>query len=344
MDWMLIGMEILININQNNAWFNICEQSMDKLTAMSTFVKVVEARSFTRAAESLNLPKARVSQRISDLESHLGVRLLHRSTRALSLTEDGRAYFEKCEFLLQQIDEIESTLKGGTAVPMGNLRVDSLVSIARWIIAPRLHDFQARYPKIQLRLGSSDRISHLLEEGLDCAIRGGALKDSSLVARHLCDLKLGLYAAPSYLSSVGPLESPDDLSSLTRLSWFSARDRSPFAWELVSGSRTCLLEAGSGVLFDDPEVAMVACMAGSGICPGAPFAVEQMVQSGALVPILPDWHFLPRPIHLVYPTSKHLSVRVRCFVNWVVDVFATDTRLGLTPACLTQGRAPRNLK
>ena len=313
---------------------------MDKLTAMSTFVKVVEARSFTRAAEGLNLPKARVSQRISDLEAHLGVRLLHRSTRALHLTEDGQAYFEKCQYLLQQVEELESTLKGGTAVPAGTLRIDSLVSIARWIVAPRLHDFQARYPKIQLRFGSSDRISHLLEEGLDCAIRGGVLKDSNLVARHLCDLELGLYAAPGYLSSIGSPESPTDLGGVRRLSWFSARERSPFAWELQSGAQTCLLEAGDGVLFDDPEVAMVACMAGSGICPGAPFAVEQLVRSGKLVPVLPDWHFPQRPVHLVYPTSKHLSVRVRCFVNWIVELFATDERIGLTPSGLALTMAP----
>lgn len=144
---------------------------MDKLTAMATFVKVVDAGSFTRAADALGLPKARVSQRVSDLEKHLGVRLLNRTTRALSLTHDGSAYFDKCQVLLQQIDELEATLRGGTATPIGRLRVDSLITIARWVIAPRLHDFQARYPRIQLRLSSSDRISNLLEDGIDCTIR-----------------------------------------------------------------------------------------------------------------------------------------------------------------------------
>ena len=111
---------------------------MDKLTAMATFVKVVDAGSFTRAADALGLPKARVSQRVSDLEKHLGVRLLNRTTRALSLTHDGSAYFDKCQVLLQQIDELEATLRGGTATPIGRLRVDSLITIARWVIAPRL--------------------------------------------------------------------------------------------------------------------------------------------------------------------------------------------------------------
>lgn len=307
---------------------------MDKLSAMSTFVKVVEVGSFTRAADALSLPKARVSQRVSDLEAHLGVRLLHRTTRTLSLTDDGRAYFEKCRLLLQQLEELESTLQGGTAVPAGNLRVDSLVSVARWVIAPRLHDFAARYPNVQLRLGSSDRISHLLEEGLDCAIRGGVLEDSTMVARHLCDLELGLYASPNHLSSVGSLQGPDDLRTLKRLSWFSGRNRNPLAWELASGAERFVLEPGDGVLFDDPDVAITACMAGSGICPGAPFAVEPFVRAGTLVPVLPHWHFPPRPIHLVYPAAKHLSVRVRCFVNWVIEVFAADQRIGMTPTAL----------
>lgn len=307
---------------------------MDKLTAMATFVKVVDAGSFTRAADALNLPKARVSQRISDLEQHLGVRLLNRTTRALSLTDDGSAYFEKCQVLLQQIDEMEATLNGGTATPLGRLRVDSLISIARWVIAPRLHDFQARYPGIQLRLSSSERISHLLEDGIDCTIRGGVLKDSSMIARHLCDVQMGLYAAPEYLASVGAVTRPDALAQLKRISWFSGRERNPFVWELESGTERFVLQAGDGMQFDEPDVAISACMAGSGICPGAPFAVAGFVRSGRLVPVLPDWHFPARPVHIVYPGSRHLSVRVRCFVNWILDVFAEAGEIQLTPKAL----------
>lgn len=309
---------------------------MDKLTAMTTFVKVVDAGSFTRAADALNLPKARVSQRISDLEKHLGVRLLNRTTRALSLTDDGAAYFDKCQVLLQQIDELEATLKGGTAAPIGRLRVDSLVSIARWVIAPRLQDFHARYPNIQLRLSSSDRISHLLEDGIDCTIRGGVLKDSSMIARHLCDIQMGLYASPEYLAHVGGVDTPEALQSLKRISWFSGRERHPFAWELVSGGKRFVLPSGDGMLFDEPDVAISACMAGSGICPGAPFAVAGFVRSGRLVPVLADWHFAPRPVHIVYPSARHLSIRVRCFVNWILEVFAEQGEIQLTPKALAR--------
>ena len=307
---------------------------MDKLAAMSTFVKVVESGSFTRAADALNLPKARVSQRVSDLEAELRVRLLHRTTRSLNLTDDGRAYFERCQSLLQQLDELEETLKGGIGVPAGKLRVEVLASIARWVIAPRLHEFEARCPRIQLRLGGTDRVSHLLEDGIDCAIRGGALKDSTLVARHLCDIRLGLYAAPAYLASAGAIQTPGDLALSKRLSWFNSRDRNPFSWELQSGPDTHWVEPAQGVQFDDPDVAIAACMAGSGICPGAPFAVRQFVMSGALVPVLPQWHFPARPIHLVYPSARHLSVRLRSFVNWVLEVFSSDERIALTPGGL----------
>ncbi|WP_426201201.1 LysR family transcriptional regulator [Pseudomonas sp. TWP3-1] len=309
---------------------------MDKLTAMATFVKVVGAGSFTRAADALNLPKARVSQRISDLEKYLGVRLLNRTTRALSLTDDGSAYFDKCQILLQQIDELEATLNGGAATPIGRLRVDSLVSIARWVIAPRLHDFQMRYPRIQLRLSSSDRISHLLEDGIDCTIRGGALKDSSMIARHLCDIHMGLYASPEYLASVGSVDTPNALSQLKRISWFSGRERNPFVWELESGTQRFVVQPGEGMQFDEPDVAISACMAGGGICPGAPFAVAGFVRSGKLVPVLPQWQFSPRPVHMVYPGSRHLSVRVRCFVDWVLEIFSENGEIKLTPFALAQ--------
>ncbi|HBO5303156.1 TPA: LysR family transcriptional regulator [Pseudomonas aeruginosa] len=307
---------------------------MDKLTAMATFVKVVDAGSFTRAADALGLPKARVSQRVSDLEKHLGVRLLNRTTRALSLTHDGSAYFDKCQVLLQQIDELEATLRGGTATPIGRLRVDSLITIARWVIAPRLHAFQARYPRIQLRLSSSDRISNLLEDGIDCTIRGGALKDSSMIARHLCDIQMGLYASPEYLASIGGVDSPDDLSQFRRLSWFSGRERNPFMWELESGPERFVVQSGDGMQFDEPDVAISACVAGSGICPGAPFAVAGFVRAGKLVPVLPQWHFSAAPVHVIYPGSRHLSVRVRCFVNWVMELFAENPEIQLTPIAL----------
>lgn len=308
---------------------------MDKLSAMTTFAAVATTGSFTRAGELLGLPKARVSQRVADLERHLGVRLLHRTTRALSLTEDGHAYLGKCQAILQDIDELESLLKGGAIAPRGKLRVEALVSVARWVIAPRLQDFQARYPDISVRLGGSDQIRHLLEEGIDCAIRGGHLEDSSQIARHVCDVRLGLYAAPHYLQAIGGVQHPDALAAHRRISWFAAR-RQPFAWRLQADAETCEVPAAEGLLFDDPDAAIAACMAGSGICPGAPFAVATWVHTGALVPVLPQWSFPSRPIHIVYPSNRHLSARVRCFVDWALALMRADPNLQMTPRELAE--------
>jgi LysR family transcriptional regulator for bpeEF and oprC len=308
---------------------------MDKLAAMTTLVTVVEAGSFTRAAEVLGLPKARISQRIADLERHLSVRLLNRTTRSLSLTADGQAYYAKCQLILQEIDELEGALTGATVQAKGRLRVEALVSVARWILGPRLHEFQALYPGIAIRLGGSDRISHLLEEGIDCAIRGGRLEDSTQIARHVCEVRLGLYAAPQYLARVSVPEHPAQLSEHQRLSWFPG-PRNALAWTLYHTEAAQEVAGGEGLLFDDPDVAMASCMAGSGICPGAPFAVQQWVRSGQLVPVLPQWSFAARSIHLLYPSNKHLSARVRCFVDWALPLLQQHPALGLTPWQLAQ--------
>ncbi|MCC4106653.1 LysR substrate-binding domain-containing protein [Serratia ureilytica] len=303
---------------------------MDKLSAMATFVAVAEAGSFTKAAAILALPKARVSQRVSDLERHLGVRLLNRTTRTLKLTEDGTAYLTQCQGILQEIDEVEGALKGGAREPRGRLRIEALVSVARWVIAPRLHEFQARYPGISVRLGGSDRISHLLEEGIDCAIRGGPLEDSSLIAQHVCDVRLGLYAAPAYLAATGMPQRPQDLAHHRRLSWFSGQ-REPFAWRMESETGTFTLQDDAGLQFDDHDVAIACCAAGGGICPGTPFAVEAQVRAGGLVPVLPRWNFQPRAVHLIYPSHKHLSARVRCFVDWAIELMQETPSLRISP-------------
>lgn len=308
---------------------------MDRLAAMTTFVAVVETGSFTRAAEMLLLPNARVSQRVSDLERHLGLRLLSRTTRALSLTEDGQAYFARCQQILQDINDLEEALKHGRVNPQGRLRVDALVSVSRWLIAPHLHEFQAKYPQVSVRLGSSDRIRNMLEEGIDCSIRGGELDTSNHIARHLGDVRLGLYAAPAYLhkNCAQTLTHPAELEQLQRISWFTSQ-RNPLVWSLESGSDTVELprQEDHGLYFEDPDVAIAACMAGAGVSPSAPFAVEAWVRAGQLVPVLPQWSFKARSINIIYPSNKHLSARVRCFVDWVLELIHSSQSVGMTPA------------
>ncbi|HGM5490111.1 TPA: LysR family transcriptional regulator [Serratia fonticola] len=312
---------------------------MDKLAAMATFVKVVETGSFTRAAIAMGLPKARISQRISDLERALGVRLLHRTTRALSLTEDGSAYFERCQQILAEIDELEGGLIGGVITPSGKIRIEALASIARWILAPRLPDFQAQFPGIVVRLGSSDRISNLFEEGIDCAIRGGILEDSTLVARHVCDVQMGLYASAAYLRTARSIKYPEDLQHHRWVGGFGTQRGTQLTWHLQSANQSIAVSGNSSLLVEDPDVAISACLAGAGICSGAPFAVENYVRSGLLIPVLAEWHFAPRPIHIIYPTGKHLSVRVRSFVDWSFELMKAHPLLAITPLALAESRS-----
>jgi len=315
---------------------------MDKLAAITAFVKIVELGNFTRAAQALGLPKGRVSQRVTDLENALGLRLLNRNTRSLTLTSDGQAYFAKCQQMLQDLDELEGTLKGGALSPRGPLHVEALASIARWVIAPRLHEFHALYPDIAVQLRSSDRISQILEDGLDCVIRGGALQDSNLIARHVCDVHIGLYATPAYLATAGTPAHPQELAAHRRITWFSSGAHQPFAWRLVCATDSHDVPATNGLRFDDPDAAIASCMAGGGICPGAPFAVAKWVREGSLVPVLPAWHFAARPIHIVYPHSRHLSARVRCFVDWSLGLMQSMESMRLSPLTLVASAQKAN--
>lgn len=296
---------------------------MDKLTAMQTFVRVVESGGFTRAAESMNLPKARVSQRIAALEAVLGLRLLQRTTRSVRPTADGQAYYERCRLLLAEIEELEQSLRGDARAPAGLLRVEVLASFGRAVLAPALMDFQALHPGIALYLGSSDRIVHLVEEGVDCAIRGGELADSSLVARHLCDVHFGLYASPDWLARRGAPASPAELAAADCIR--------AAPWTLTRGPQAVVVDGASRLAFDDEDAALAACVGGAGVSAHARFAVDRQVRRGELVPVLSEWAAGVRPLQVVYPSGRHLSARLRAFVDWTVDLVARTPSLRWRP-------------
>ncbi|WP_335955204.1 LysR family transcriptional regulator [Acinetobacter guillouiae] len=309
---------------------------MDKLSAMATFILVAEKGSFTKAAEMLHIPKSRVSQRITDLEDELGLRLMQRTTRSLNLTEDGAIYLKKIKHIISDIEEIENQFKGLTTLSQGNLYIESLTSIAKWIIAPKITDFQNKYPQISIHLGCSDRVSNILEEGIDCAIRGGKMHDSSLIAKHITDIKLGLYASPAYLAEIPNIVHPKELNHFHWISWLNRKYQDPLHWGLESDHERFEISNTRGLYFSDPEIAIDVCMSGRGICPAAPFAVESYVKAGKLKPVLMNWHFAPKAIHIVYPTKKHLSPKVRHFVDWLIHTLNEHSSLGLTPKELAQ--------
>lgn len=309
---------------------------MDKLTAMLTFSTVVELASFSRAADALGIPKARVSQRVSDLENALGVRLLHRTTRILSLTVDGMAYAERCKQILDDLQELEMRVSGSTGSPKGRLRVETHTSFGRWVLSSKLIEFRRLYPLIQVRLGAHHQTRNMIEEGIDCAIRGGFIEDSSLIAHRVAmNTAAGLYASPKYLERFNLTNDPTDLDRADLIGWFDPKSNAPWPWLLCSGASEFNLKRPPTLLFDDPESAVVAATMGAGITIALPFAVERLVRQRQLVPVLPTWQFNLNPVHIVYPASRQFSGRVRAFVDWAIEMMKNSAELQRSPLDLS---------
>lgn len=295
---------------------------MDRLLAMQTFARVAELQSFSLAAQSLNLPNASVSTRVSQLEEHLGIKLLTRTTRHIRLTDEGAVYLEWVQRLLAEIGEVEDQLRGHRLQPQGRLRVDVPASAGRNVIAPALPSFLAQYPDITIDLGCTDRPVDLIAEGVDCVIRGGRVTDETLVARRLGIFDVMTCAAPGYLKHYGVPQSPHDLTQHKAVNFFSAKTGKVMPLDfLIDGSfQTVKVQHSVGT--NDADTYMALALQGLGI---AQFPRSQLVQeaiaAGKLVPILQAWQPSSFPLYVVYPRNRHLNARVRVFVDWVVDLY-----------------------
>ncbi|MEJ8307860.1 LysR family transcriptional regulator [Agrobacterium larrymoorei] len=295
---------------------------MDQLLAIRTFVRVVEAGSFAKAADQMNLPRSSVSKMVQDLESHLGSKLVERTTRSLTMTAEGLAYRDKALRLLADLDEMDGTVGGARRSPKGRLRVDIGSVMANQIIIPRLPEFQSQYPDIDLHLGVNDRSADLVGEGIDCVIRGGPLADSSLKARKLCELDFVVCAAPSYLADRERPEHPDDLRQHRIASYFSASSGKPFPLLLKRGAEHYEYAPGvSGISVNESTAHLNAIIAGLGIGQTFGFLTRPHFENGSLVELLPEWKPALRPLHLVYPSDRFPNARLRAFIDWVTDVF-----------------------
>ena len=295
---------------------------MDRFDTMLAFTRVVELNSFTKASASLNLPKATVSSQVLALEKRLRVKLLHRTTRHVSVTTDGAAYYERAIRLLNELDETEASVSNATTAPKGRLRVDVPGSVGRRILIPALNTFFARYPEIELEMGCTDRPVDLLHEGIDCVIRGGAVLDESLVARRLGDMPLFNYASPAYIAKHGMPASIADLDRHTMIHMFSAKTGKIFEFDfLVDGVRTSIL-GRQRVSFNDLEACVAAALAGLGIVQLPSFMAAEEVAQGKLTILLPETEVEAVPIHILYLQNRHLSTKVRAFVEWVAELLA----------------------
>lgn len=300
---------------------------MNKLQAMEVFVQVVDAGSFTRAAEMLQMPKATVSTLVQSLEASLSAKLLHRTTRQVTVTTDGAAYYERCLRILSDVRDAEESLSRTRLSPSGRLRVDVPTGLSSEIIVPALPAFFERYPDIMLELGSSDRPVDLVEEGVDCAVRGGALADTSLIARRVGAIHFLTAAAPSYLARYGVPQHPRDLDRHRCVNYFSAKTGRIFDWDFNRGDERIEVPMRGVIALNDSNAYVEAGLAGLGIIQMTDYLVERHVQSGRMVQVLPDWQSDPLPIHVVYPQNRHLSAKVRVFVEWIAELFAANPNL-----------------
>lgn len=295
---------------------------MDQLLALRVFVRVAEAGSFAKAADSLNLPRSSVSKLLQDLEQHLHTKLVERSTRALTITPEGEAYREHALQLLADLDKMDGEAAGTRSSPRGRLRVDIGSSLANLIIIPQLPDFRARYPDVELQLGVNDRPVDLIGEGVDCVIRGGELADTSLIARRLCTLAAVTGATPAYLAAHGIPQRPEDLEAHISITYFFPQTGKSYPMQYTKGAESHAIDPQSKIGVSESTAHTNAVLAGLGIGQIFRFGVSDHIAAGRLVPVLEDWDQPNAPLHLVYPATRHPSARLRAFADWAIDIFS----------------------
>ncbi|MYM83490.1 LysR family transcriptional regulator [Duganella sp. FT50W] len=294
---------------------------MDRVQAMQVFLRVVESRSFVRAAETLGLPASSVTGIIKRLEKHLQTRLLNRSTRNLSLTPEGERYFSRCREILDLIDDTESSLHSSAERPQGRLRVDMPGGIAHAVILPRLGEFQERYPDIYLMIGVNDRQVDLIQEGVDCVIRTGSLEDSTLVARRLGGLRWITCAAPSYLNEKGIPKVLEDLPQHRAVHYFSSTPRRGSALHFSEDGDRVTVPVPGMVAVNETELYIKLGLDGLGLIQLAELLVADHLRTGALVEVLADRRPTSVPVSLLYPHHRFLSPAMRAFADWTAELF-----------------------
>lgn len=296
---------------------------MDHLQAIRAFARVVESGSFVRAAESLQMPAATLSKAIQALERHLKVRLLERTTRRVSVTEDGAAYYERVRHLLEELDEVEATLGRAGSSPRGRLRVDTGGSVASGILIPALPQFRAAYPDIELQLGVTDRTVDLIGENIDCAIRNSAT-DPALIARRIGALAWTTCASPDYLARHGTPRRPEQIEDDGHIvaGYFSARTGRNQPLHFLDAGKPLQIEPHTAISVNESNAHVAAALAGLGLIHTLDFMVRPAIESGALVAVLESWRPAPQEVYIVYPPSRQLSTKVRVFIDWATALFA----------------------
>jgi LysR family transcriptional regulator for bpeEF and oprC len=294
---------------------------MDTLQAMRVFARVVEAGGFARAGDSTGLGTPTVSRLVQTLEARLGCKLLNRTTRKISLTDDGRAYYERCVGVLGEIDDMEASLSEAKATPKGRVRISLPIALAKAVVIPGLPDFVAQYPEIQVELGLTDRDVDLVEEGVDCVVRAGTLDDSGLVARKIGSLELCMCATPGYLARHGEPKTLDDLDQHVGVTYLSSRTGRPRMWSFLVDGEVKTVPVRGSVTVNDAEALITCALAGLGLVKTSRHVIEPYLQSGQLQRVLAAFDEPPRPISVLYMPNRNLPNKVRVVIDWLASLF-----------------------
>ncbi|MFC5756659.1 MULTISPECIES: LysR family transcriptional regulator [unclassified Rhizobium] len=300
---------------------------MDQLSAMRVFIRVVETGNFTRAADMLAMPKATVTNLIQGLEAHLRTKLLNRTTRRVMVTTDGALYYERAAQIISELEELDGSLSNSQSLPTGRLRVEMAGAFADSIVVPALCDFYQRYPDIRIDLGVGDRTVDYLAENVDCALRAGTPADQSLIARRVSEIEMITCAAPLYVEKFGLPQRPEELETEHySVNYFRAQNNRTVPFEFRKGNEIIEVSPRYIVSVNDSRTYMTAALTGLGLAQIPIFMAREPLAKGELVQTLTEWTRESLPLYVVYPPNRHLSNKVRVFVDWLVKLLA-DAKL-----------------
>lgn len=295
---------------------------MDRFNAMRVFTRIVELESFSKAAEDLQIPAATATYTIKQLEARLGVRLLQRTTRHVSPTLDGQAYYQRCVRILADVEETEAGFGNSGVAPRGKLRVDLQGTLSQHYVLPRLKEFFARYPDIELEIGIGDRLVDLVRDGVDCVLRVGELRDSSMVARRVASLQQLTCASAAYLKERGTPHTLEDLQAQGHqaVNFVSPSSGRMFPFDFIVDGEDLSINLPGRVSVTSAEAYAACCINDLGLVQMPRYHIAGQLRSGAVVEVLAQWRPRPMPVSVLYPHQRQLSPRVRVFVDWLSDV------------------------
>lgn len=288
---------------------------------MQAFVRVVDSGTFTRAADLMSTPKSTVTRLVQELEKELGVRLLHRTSRQLTLTQEGQVYYEGSIRILDEVGSLDGSVLSATRSPKGKIKIELPSSLAQHVVLPAMPDFFARYPDVQVDMNVGNRPVDLIAENLDCVLRLGPLLNDSLIARPAGTLKLVTCAAPAYLFRQGTPQGPSDLGqghTIVRMT--SPRTGRDFVFPLTKDETVIDIHGAHQITVNDSGAALAAGIAGLGVLTTYEFLVNPHLQSGGLQRLFPEWRGAEIPVHVAYPANRHIAAKVRVFVDWAIEL------------------------